>query len=101
MARFSRFGFVAVDGGSMEPTYAAGDWLLVRWGARAQVGHVVVVERESYPGVFFIKRLVRMDQQGCWVEGDNKNSSTDSRSWGLLNSGEVVGKVLLRYRKAR
>jgi hypothetical protein len=33
-----------------------------------------------------------------WVEGDNPGS-TDSRSWGWLDSSQILGKVLLRYKK--
>ena len=38
---------------------------------------------------------------GIWVEGDNKGKSTDSRSWGALDSSEVIGKLIFRYRRAR
>ena len=38
---------------------------------------------------------------GIWVEGDNKDKSTDSRSWGALDSSEVIGKLIFRYRRAR
>jgi len=65
------------------------------------VGKVVVVERESFPGVHLIKRLVRADSNGAWVEGDNKEASTDSRTWGVITPDEVVGVVLFRYKKAR
>ncbi len=38
---------------------------------------------------------------GIWVEGDNKDKSTDSRSWGALDTSEVIGKLIFRYRRAR
>ena len=96
-----RWGSVAVAGDSMAPTYISGDWLIVRWGGRYKVGEVVLVEREDRPGVFLVKRLVRIDDGEFWVQGDNKSSSTDSRQWGAITSKEVLGKVVFRFRKAR
>ena len=91
----------------MSPTYNNGDWLLFRKLRRPVarilqylVGKVVVVERESYPGVCFIKRIIRADINGIWVEGDNKEASTDSRSWGAITPNEIVGVVLTRYKRA-
>jgi len=42
---------------------------------------------------------MRADENGLWVEGDNKDASTDSRTWGLLAPREIVGRVLIRYRR--
>ncbi len=102
---------IAVSGASMSPTYNDGDWLLFRtikeskrskgFGAKklqSLIGKVVVIERESYPGVLFIKRILRIDESGLWVEGDNKETSTDSRQWGALSLDEIRGIVLFRYR---
>jgi hypothetical protein len=69
--------------------------------AMRNAGRVVVIERESYPGIHFIKRLTRIDVAGVWVEGDNTEASTDSRQWGALTSEEIVGQVLLRYKRGR
>lgn len=96
-----RWGSVAVAGDSMAPTYISGDWLIVRWGGNYKVGEAIVVEREDRPGVFLVKRLVRIDGQEYWVEGDNKSSSTDSRQWGVISREELVGKVVFRFRKTR
>ena len=102
------FRAIAVSGASMSPTYNEGDWLLFRsmvprTAKQLQnlVGKVVVIERESYPGMLLIKRVVRIDGSGIWVEGDNKEASTDSRNWGALTPTEIRGVVLLRYRRAK
>jgi len=90
----------------MSPAYNNGDWLLFKQvtidgsGSRGLVGKVVVIERESYPGIHFIKRVITADSSGVWVEGDNKEASTDSRQWGALSSNEIVGVVLMRFRRA-
>jgi len=96
----------------MAPTYGRGDWLLVRFRKRshqprwAKVGEVVLVERHSQPGVLYIKRItgIRGDSPNrhymtYWVEGDNKEISHDSRSWGALDGEEIIGTVLFRYRR--
>ncbi len=107
MARLP-FRLIAVSGNSMSPTYNDGDWLLFRSlsgidhrSARRLQGKVVVIERESYPGIYFIKRVLRVDASGLWVEGDNQGASTDSRQWGAITPPEIVGRVLFRYKRAR
>lgn len=101
------FRTIAVSGSSMSPTYSDGDWLIFKMLAAGKsrpknlVGKVVVLERESYPGVYFIKRVLRSDSTGYWVEGDNSAASTDSRQWGAVSTAEIIGLVLLRYRRGK
>ena len=105
----------------MSPNYNDGDWLLFRLlpakskarsKAQELVGKVVLIQRESEFGTDFlqVKRVTQVSNSSnsssdafktdFWVEGDNKEKSTDSRSWGPLNSDEVIGKLILRYRRA-
>ncbi len=93
-------GTVAVAGGSMTPTFNAGDWLLVMWGGQFRLGQTVLIERQAQPGVFLIKRVIRMESDKYWVEGDNKEESTDSRQWGALDHSEIVATVVFRFKKA-
>ena len=102
------FRAISVSGNSMSPTYNDGDWLIFKALRKEGVSSlqdlarkVVVVERESYPGIHFIKRVVRADAAGVWVEGDNADASTDSRQWGSLLPEEIVGRVVLRYKRGR
>ena len=106
MGKFGSFAWrtVAVAGDSMSPTLVDGDWLVVSWAAPKLKAHkVYVIERADRPGVFVIKRLLEIgsgENAGkVWVEGDNKSASTDSRSWGPLDSNEVIGKLVFRYRR--
>lgn len=110
MARlpFRAFRTIAVSGNSMSPTYNDGDWLLLKSIVRvdakrasAFIGKVVLIERESYPGILLIKRVKRVDGNQIWVEGDNSDASTDSRDWGAITPEEIVGRVLIRYRWKR
>jgi nickel-type superoxide dismutase maturation protease len=104
----SKFGTVKVSGSSMVPTFKDGDWLLVSWFpagltpevAERMLGKVVVVEREERPGIFLVKRLQKSHGGNFWVQGDS-DESTDSRTWGWIPANEVVGVVLIRYRRNR
>ena len=102
------FRAIAVSGNSMTPTYNDGDWLIFKAIRKEGVSSlqdlvrkVVVIERESYPGIHFIKRVVSADSTGVWVEGDNVEASRDSRQWGALPPEAIIGRVLLRYRRGK
>ena len=95
----------------MSPNFNDGDWLLFRLlpaksKADELVGKVVLIQRRSNLGEDFlqVKRVIKVhnnnNEAQIWVEGDNKSASTDSRSWGALDSSEVIGRLLLRYRRA-
>jgi phage repressor protein C with HTH and peptisase S24 domain len=84
----------------MLPTYAAGDWLVATRAGRIAPGQIVVIERESRPGILLIKRVVRAEGQGWWVEGDNALASDDSRSFGAVDASEIVARIRFRYRRA-
>ena len=111
----AKFKAVEVRGDSMSPNYNDGDWLLF-WLLPAKsksgklvgklVGKVVLIQRQSQVGTDFlqVKRVVKVNETNetkIWVEGDYKSASTDSRSWGALDSSEVIGKLIFRYRRAR
>jgi signal peptidase I len=105
------FKKIEVRGDSMSPNYNDGDWLLFRLlpaksKADELVGKVVLIQRRSNLGEDFlqVKRVIKVhnhnDEAQIWVEGDNKDKSTDSRSWGALDSDEVIAKLVIRYRRA-
>jgi hypothetical protein len=107
----AHFKKVEVRGDSMSPNYNDGDWLLFRVlpaksKANELVGKVILIQRRSSLAEDFlqVKRVTQVhnsnNETEIWVEGDNKGASTDSRSWGALDSSEVIGKLILRYRRA-
>ena len=109
MGIFGIFGRVIVEGTSMQPTYNPLDWLLVHYGFFGKkylflrVGDVVVIERESQPGIFYIKRIaeITLDNEGkksYYVLSDNE-AGTDSRKWGFLSADEIIGNVITRIKK--
>lgn len=84
----------------MRPTLSAGDWLWCRRVRRAsdvREGAVVVVERPDRPGLLVVKRAVRRDPDGWWVEGDNAAASDDSRLFGAVPDECLVARVIARY----
>ena len=85
---------VLVHGPSMAPTLRSGDALLVRRGGRVRSGDVVVARFRSRPGLLVVKRAVREQAGGWWVQGDNTLVKDDSRAYGVA---DVIGRVLIRY----
>jgi nickel-type superoxide dismutase maturation protease len=83
-----------VQGPSMTPTLRSGDALLVRRGSRAAAGDIVVARFRSRPDLLVVKRAVREQDGGWWLEGDNEFVADDSRAFGVA---DVIGRVLWRY----
>ena len=109
MGFFGIFGRVIVDGTSMQPTYNPLDWLLVHYGFFGKkylflrLGDVVVIERETQPGIFYVKRIVEISidnggKKSYYVLSDNE-AGTDSRKWGFLSEAEIIGNVITRIKK--
>jgi len=103
------FDFIIVQGRSMEPAIQNGKVLvisrlryglrlpwqrdyLVRWDSPKE-GEVVVFYTPS--GEIAVKRCVGLTPEGGFLaEGDNKGASYDSRSYGAVPVGSIIGKVL-------
>jgi phage repressor protein C with HTH and peptisase S24 domain len=109
MGIFGILGRVIVDGTSMQPTYNPLDWLLVHYGFFGRkllflrLGDVVVIERETQPGIFYVKRIaeISIDKDGkksYYVLSDNE-AGTDSRKWGFLSEDEIIGNVISRVKR--
>ena len=101
-----------IEGDSMEPTYSAGDWLMGRWANykvtglnRIKVGHVVVIERDEQPGIFYVKRISEIrsnngEAPAVYLLSDN-TAGTDSRTWGWIPVTAVRAKILFTMKRAR
>ena len=81
----------------MEPTLREGDLLLVLHGGRPRVGGLVVVRLPG--GVVAVKRAVRREPGGWWVERDNPREGVDSWRVGAVPDADVVARVLGRVRR--
>ena len=89
-----RLGLAVVRGRSMEPTLYDGDRLLLVHGARPQPGRMAVVRLPD--GVVAVKRVVRQEAEGWWVERDNPAVGVDSWTVGALPDEAVVARVVCR-----
>ncbi|MBM2621154.1 S26 family signal peptidase [Actinoplanes sp. LDG1-06] len=78
----------------MAPALRSGDALVVRRGGRARAGDVVVARFRSRPDLLVVKRAVREQAGGWWIEGDNTLVEDDSRAYGVA---DVIGRVWFRY----
>lgn len=89
-----RLGFGVVRGRSMEPTLYDGDRLLLVHGAAPRAGRLAVVRLPD--GVVAVKRVVRREADGWWVERDNPTAGVDSWTVGALPDTAVVARVVCR-----
>ena len=81
----------------MRPTLAPGDVLLVRVGAPPSPGDLVVARLPGGRGEG-VKRAVRREDGGWWLERDSTVVGTDSWSFGAVADTDVVGVVRWRLR---
>lgn len=86
-----------ISGNSMTPTLAPNDIVLVNrmsyWFASPKINDIIAV-RDPRDGKILIKRIKKIENKQCFVQGDNKNSSTDSRVFGMIRKQDIIGKVI-------
>ncbi|HYJ26530.1 MAG TPA: S24/S26 family peptidase [Nocardioides sp.] len=93
------FGTAVVRGRSMLPTLREGDLLLVRYGAAARPGDLVVAQFAD--GTVAVERAVeerrtRSGAGGWWLLSDNPDEGVDSRHRGPVSEADVLAVVRLR-----
>jgi nickel-type superoxide dismutase maturation protease len=98
---------VEVEGESMAPTLKPGDYLVAVRSRTVRPGSLVVVEHPHRRGYEMVKRVgavpgERVDDRDMgpteyWINGDNPDCSTDSRTFGPILADAIRGRVLLRY----
>ena len=79
----------------MLPTLRPGDLLLLRRGAAPRPGDLLVADLPGGrgPGV---KRAVRLEPDGWWVERDSATEGSDSWLFGAVPAADVHGVVRAR-----
>ncbi|NJN75504.1 MAG: nickel-type superoxide dismutase maturation protease [Synechococcaceae cyanobacterium RL_1_2] len=88
-----------IEGLSMLPTLKDGDEVLIDRSAyqrsQPQINDLVILRHPHQPNFYLIKRITAIESQGqtCFVEGDNREASTDSNHFGWISQGLLVGKV--------
>ena len=78
----------------MLPYLLPGKLVIARRGPavdRLNLGDIVVFRHNH---LLKIKRVAKIDRNKIYVVGDNAAESTDSRHFGWVDSGSVVGKVI-------
>ncbi len=82
----------------MEPSLRAGDWIVVGGYSRSpRVGEIVLVRDPRTPENLMLKRVAAVADGTCTVLGDRPEESTDSRTFGPVPLGNVLGRALFRY----
>ncbi len=82
----------------MEPALRAGDWIVIsRLGRPPRVGEIVLVRDPREPERLMLKRVAALADGACAVLGDRPEESTDSRTFGPVPFGNVLGRAVFRY----
>jgi nickel-type superoxide dismutase maturation protease len=77
----------------MLPSLASGDHVLTQPCEHARVGDIVVCRHPFVADSYVIKRVKEVGTEGLFLEGDNRTSSTDSNSFGVVPWSRLVAKV--------
>ena len=92
-----KFNFAMVSGHSMDPTLNDGDFLIV-YAKEPEDKDIVILttEGKETSADFVVKRYYAelSDENGYWVEGDNKNNSLDSRKLGTFDKENFCGVAI-------
>lgn len=84
-----------VSGSSMEPALKAGQIVVCTSKIKKlKIGDIIIFQHQ---GLEKIKRVSSLSGDKILVLGDNKKESTDSRSFGSINSKQIIGKVIFRF----
>lgn len=80
----------------MLPTLKPGDMVLVNRMSylflSPKINDIVAV-KDPREGKVLIKRIMKIEGKSYFVQGDNKNASTDSRVFGMIGRINIIGKV--------
>ncbi|KAJ1530358.1 hypothetical protein ONE63_005270 [Megalurothrips usitatus] len=103
---------VKLEGQSMEPTFHTGDFVIgERYPRNVSYGNILVARSPSDPNEYVVKRLAglpgdvkhfgflslsKIPEGHMWLEGDNASVSKDSRVYGPVPQGLIVGRILYK-----
>lgn len=91
-----------VEGPSMIPTLSPGETVWVLRTRRIRPGDVVVARHPEAPDLLLVKRALRAEGPGWWLEGEITGEGlADSNSFGPVSADLVVGVVVWPRRARR
>lgn len=87
---------IEVKGISMQPTLYDGQFLILNTLDKdVEIGDIVVVEPlVCAGGTYIIKRVTNIEDNKVFVEGDNKDHSLDSRTFGWIRKDAIMGVII-------
>ncbi len=90
-----------IKGISMQPTLNSGEEFLMNPHAyikrSPQVNDIVVILHPQQPSLRIIKRIAKIEKgDRYFLLGDNLSHSDDSRSFGLIERKQILGKLTTR-----
>lgn len=91
-----------VIGFSMFPILKPGEEVLVDTKAYRhslpEMGDMVVAEHPHRQDLRIIKWVAFVDEKGnCFLLGENREQSSDSRSFGFVSSQKIIGRVTSKF----
>ncbi|MDJ0515937.1 MAG: nickel-type superoxide dismutase maturation protease [Trichodesmium sp. MO_231.B1] len=91
-----------ITGFSMFPLLKPGEEVLVDTRAYRhflpEIGDLVVAEHPHRHDLRIIKSVAFVDEKGdCFLVGENREESSDSRSFGFVSSQQIIGRVTSRF----
>jgi len=95
---FARWSVHRVSGPSMAPALRDGDFSRLS-ARRVRTGDVVLARHpDRADSLLIVKRAVRREAGGWWLESDNAFVTSDSREFGAVPDRMVLARAVLRLR---
>ncbi len=86
-----------VHGESMYPKLSGGDYIIAtRFFFRLKKNDIVVAIHPAYG--MLIKRILKIDDNGYWLAGDNPQS-VSTEKMGPVTRNQIIGKQLFSIRR--
>lgn len=82
-----------IEENSMSPFLKFGDLALILRTKNVKEGEIVVFRRVQE---YYIKRVVKIENDKCFLKGDNRKESIDSRKFGWIDKKDIIGKMIYK-----
>jgi nickel-type superoxide dismutase maturation protease len=96
MLLLSRF---KISGHSMEPFIKNGQTVLVSsipyLFSKPKISDIIAFKKT---GKVFIKRIAKVKENKYFLKGDNEKDSLDSREFGWIEKGDILGKFIYKIK---